>query len=103
MFGQQNKLKELFSQNGWELVETREMDDRWYVEMWLIKSTWSPTDCLIFFTFETDPELYKPTGRPTAYKIGATLKKPIDWLAESKSQFKKFESNDNVEIYLEAV
>lgn len=51
MFGEQNKLKELFDKYGWELVESQTPNEWWIVEIWLIKSIWSPTDCRVFFEF----------------------------------------------------
>jgi hypothetical protein len=92
MFGQQNKLKQLFDQHGWELVETRKLEDLAVIELWLIKSTWSPTDCLVFLAFVIDPHDYhrKLQGEKTpASWIYASLKKPLDWMAESASEFEK--------------
>ena len=92
MFGQQNKLKEFFEQNGWELVETRKFDDIAVIQMWLIKSTWSPRDCFVFLSFETDPQdwyLQRKGEKPRVARVVATLKKPLDWLAESASEFEK--------------
>jgi hypothetical protein len=95
MTGHHKKLVEVLKQNGWELVETRETDHRWFVEMWLIRSHWSPIDCHIFFTFETDPQSYKPAGKLAAYNIVASLRKPADWLEDSKKQFEKNEPFDD--------
>ena len=103
MFGQQNNIKELFDRNGWELVETRKIDDVWVIEMWLIKSTWSPTDCFVFFSFQTDPQnwyLQREGAKPAVFKVVATLKKPVDWMAESVSEFEKNEVfNDSTGLY----
>ena len=104
MDGQQRKLKEILDKHGWELVEARTIDHRWYVAMWLIKSIWSPTDCFAFFTFETDPELYKPTGKLSAYKVLASLRKPVDWMAESESQFERNETfADKTNLFLKNI
>jgi len=101
MVGEHNILKDLLGPNGWELVEARKLDHRWYLEMWLIKSIRSPTDCFIFFTFETDPQMDEPTGRLPAYKITATLRKPVDWMAESDSQFDGNELfEDSTDLFL---
>lgn len=95
MIHQRRKLEESLAANGWEVVEVREIDHRWFVELWLIKSLWSPTDCQIFFIFETDPQAYKPTGKLAAYNIPATLRKPADWLEDSKEQFEKNDPFDD--------
>jgi hypothetical protein len=103
MFGQQNKLKELFGQYGWELVDSQTPNVWWFVEIWRIKSIWSPTDCNIFLSFEVDPEW---TDRARAafgvYRIVAALDKPVDWLAESETEFPEIEphSDNCAYIYL---
>lgn len=56
MFGQQNKLKELFNRYGWKLVENWVPEDYWIAEVWIIKSTWSPTDCFVAMNYVVDPE-----------------------------------------------
>ena len=56
MFAQQNKLKDLFPEYGWELVEKQTPNDNWIIEVWLIKSLWSPTDCFVFISFNVDPQ-----------------------------------------------
>ena len=57
MFAQQNQLKELFEQNGWELIEVYEPKEWSVVEIWTIKSLWSPTDCRVYLSFLVDPQL----------------------------------------------
>jgi len=56
MFGQQNKLKELFHKHGWELVETWIPEEWWIAEIWIIKSTWSPTGCFVAMNYVVDPQ-----------------------------------------------
>lgn len=80
MFGQQNKLKELFDRHGWELVETHVPEDWWIAEVWLINSTWSPTDCYIFISFLVDPQWEDRTRRKAGvWAISLSLKQPEDW------------------------
>jgi hypothetical protein len=95
MDGRRYKIKELLSEHGWELCEARKIDDCAIVEMWLVKSVWMPTDCFVFFTFETDPQDWVGSdAKPKAFRIVAKLKKPLDWMAESESQFEKNEKFD---------
>jgi hypothetical protein len=80
MFGQQNKLKELFDKYGWELVETQIPTDWWIAEVWLIKSTWSPTDCYIFLSFQVDEQLEDKTKRKfNVWSIKMSLSQPLNW------------------------
>ncbi len=80
MFGQQNKLKELFDKYGWELMETQIPTDWWIAEIWLIKSTWSPTDCYIFLAFLVDDQLQDKTQRNFAvWVVTVSLKQPHSW------------------------
>jgi hypothetical protein len=98
MFGEQNKLKELFDKYGWKLVDSQSPSAWWIVEIWLIKSIWSPTDCKVFLSFIVDEQW---TDRSRAAvgvnRITATVDKPIDWLAKSEFEFNKIEMDtDNV-------
>ena len=103
MFGEQNKLKELFDRYGWQLIDSQVSSVWWIVEIWLIKSIWSPTDCNVFLSFIVDEEW---TDRARAAygvnRITATINKPVDWMVESESEFNKFESDTDgsAEIYL---
>lgn len=87
MFGQQNKLKELFDKYGWELVETQIRNNDWIAEIWIIKSTWSPTDCYVFISFEVDPQ-WEDRARMKAgvWAINLSLEQPQNW------------QNDNINI-----
>lgn len=96
MVGQHKKLEELLNRNGWDLVEIQETNVVWEVEFWLIKSNWSPQDCYIFLSFEVDPEEIRSTPKPPAFRIVASLRKPIDWFAESEKQFEKNEALDDL-------
>ncbi len=90
MFGQQNKLKEVFNQYGWELVDSQNPNVWWFEEIWLIKSIWSPIDCFVFLTFEVDPQWTDRTrAKFGVYRINANLRKPVDWLSDDKSQFNR--------------
>lgn len=95
MEGQYYQLSQLLDKYGWELVETRTLDHRWYVEQWLIKSTWSPTDCYVFLNFETDPQTYSTDAKPVADIIIASLQKPVYWMGETELQFEKNEPFDD--------
>lgn len=57
MFAQQNQLKEIFQQNGWELIEVYEPKEWWIAEIWIMKSLWSPNDCKVYLSFLVDPQL----------------------------------------------
>jgi hypothetical protein len=80
MYGQQNKLKELFDKYGWELIETQIPNYDWIAEIWLIKSTWSPIDCYVFLSFVVDPQLEDITKRNyRVWEIKMSLKQPLYW------------------------
>lgn len=87
MFAQQNKLKELFGQYGWELLEIQKPKDDWLVEIWCIKSNWSPTDCHAFIEFWVDDQWWEKANRLKGVNsITLSLYQPRDW------------QNDNFEI-----
>ena len=95
MFGQQNKLKELFSKHGWELIESQVPTDWWIAEIWLIKPTWSPTDCYVFLSYDVDEQLEDKTKRNFAvWSIKLSLKQPDYW-------HEKMNINTQDEEYLE--
>ena len=84
MFGEQNKLKELFGKYGWEFVESQIPNDDWIVELWLIKSVWSPTNCFVFLSFDVDPQWTDRAKKNFGvWAVTATLSQPYDWQAES--------------------
>ncbi|CAN5303377.1 hypothetical protein BH20ACI1_BH20ACI1_01900 [soil metagenome] len=83
MFGQQNKLKELFDKYGWELIETQIPNYYWIAEIWLIKSTWSPTDCYVFISFEVDPQWEDRTRKKDGvWAIIISLEQSQNWQAD---------------------
>lgn len=80
MFGQQNKLKELFDKYGWELIETQIPNYNWIAEIWVIKSTWSPTDCYVFISFEVDAEWTdRARKKDGVWMIKLSLEQPQNW------------------------
>lgn len=80
MFAQQNKLKELFPEHGWELIETQTPDDNWIIEVWLIKSFWTPADCHVFVTFNVDPQWEdRRRKRDGFWDLSLTLNQPDYW------------------------
>lgn len=80
MFAQQNKLKELFPQFGWELIETQTPNDNWIIEVWLIKSTWTPTNCYVFISFDVDPHgQVRNRKRENFWDLNLTLNQPDYW------------------------
>ncbi len=66
---------------GWELVEARTIEQLWVAEIWLIRSSWSPTDCEVFLSFETDPE--GPSNNFSKdWFVRPSRSRPFDWFAE---------------------
>jgi hypothetical protein len=88
MFAQGSKLIELLDHHGWELVQSYAPADHWVIEQWLVKSTWSPTDCYVFLTFEIDPQM---TRRETSkiYSMTASLNKPLHCYVNVPPEFEK--------------
>jgi hypothetical protein len=92
MFGEQNKLKDLFDRNGWELIESQNPNNDWIAELWLIKSTWSPTDCRIFLSFDVDPQWTDRTRKNFGvWAATISLNQPYDWNEENNNG--KFETS----------
>ena len=80
MFAQQNKLKNLFPEYGWELVENQTPDDNWIIEVWLIKSLWSPANCFVFISFNVDPQWEDRKNKSKGFwDISLTLSQPDYW------------------------
>jgi len=103
MFGEQNKLKELFDKFGWELIETQNPNNDWIAELWLIKSIWSPTDCYIFLSFDVDPQWTDRTRKNFGvWAVTASLIQPYDWRKEDSNQVfePKFEENKQYEAQI---
>ena len=95
------QITNLLDKHGWELVEARTLNHHWYVEQWLIRSTWSPTDCHVFLNFETDPQLPVVYEKPVAYVIIASLQKPVYWMGETEPEIAKNEPfDDRAYLYL---
>jgi hypothetical protein len=81
MFAQRARLIELLDKHGWEVVERKNVANHWIVDQWLIKSTWTPTDCHVYLTFEIDPQLL-PKDSQDVWGIAAGLYKPQDCFIE---------------------
>ena len=80
MFAQQNKLKELFSEYGWELVETQTPNDGWIAEVWLIKSIWTPIDCYVFISFVVDSQWEDRNNKKEGVRfVSLSLEQPDFW------------------------
>ncbi|HXG84660.1 MAG TPA: hypothetical protein VNI84_11590 [Pyrinomonadaceae bacterium] len=96
MFGEQNKLKELFDRYGWQLIDSQVSSVWWIVEIWLIKSIWSPTECNVFLSFIVDEEWFdRATAISNVNRIIATVNKPVDWITESDSEFSEIETDSD--------
>jgi hypothetical protein len=99
MFAQQNKLKELFGINGWELIETQKPKDDWLVEIWLIKSNWSPTDCFAFIEFWVDDQWEEKANRLKGVNsIILSLQQPQIWQNDNFDI--KASDNESIRIYI---
>lgn len=84
MFGQQNKLKNLFSENGWAFVESQIPNNFWVAEIWLLKSIWSPIDLYAFIEFEVDPMCENRKNKEQqVWAINISMKPPKDWQSDS--------------------
>lgn len=80
MFGQQNKLKELFDKHGWELIEAQIPNYDWIAEIWAVKSTWSPTDCYVFISYWVDDQWEDRNRKKDGVSnINISLKPPQYW------------------------
>ncbi|HEY0656884.1 MAG TPA: hypothetical protein VGD05_00335 [Pyrinomonadaceae bacterium] len=52
----------------------------WIAEVWLIKSTWSPTDCHVFLKYLVDEQLEDKTKRNSSvWAIEMSLSQPLYW------------------------
>jgi hypothetical protein len=69
---------------GWELVEARTIAQLWVAEIWLIRSTWSPTECVVYLTFAIDPQS-DARDSSKVWAVNASLERPEDWFTENGS------------------
>jgi hypothetical protein len=54
---QQQSIIDALSESGWMVLEKETSNlDWWAAEIWAVKSSWSPQDCLIYLTFLVDPQ-----------------------------------------------
>lgn len=74
-------IRKLLSEFGWELVEARPITYLWVAEIWLIRSTWSPRDCMAYLTFEIDPQA-DPSDLSRVWAVKASLTRPVDWATD---------------------
>jgi hypothetical protein len=77
----QQTIRELLSEFGWELVEARPIAYLWVAEIWLIRSTWSPRNCMAYLTFEIDPQA-DPSDVSRVWAVKASLSRPLDWATD---------------------
>ena len=82
MTSQQAALLQQFSETGWDLAGTEELDQWWADEVWRMRSTWSPQSAEFYLTFLVDPQLdlhrkRKPGEGVWAVLASATL--PARW------------------------
>lgn len=64
--------------NGWEVIERREISYLWVSEIWKVGSKWSPTDFILYLSFE----VYAENDSQDFGNVGwlkATRTPPIDW------------------------
>ena len=104
MFGQQNKLKELFDKHGWELVESWIPEDWWIAEIWIIKSTWSPIGCFAALNYVVDPQWTDKNKKHLGVRsIALSLTKSHytqdGFQVESDSKF-EFHNDEFIQIYI---
>ena len=82
---QTEKLRQMLGSFGWELVEARTIRQLWVAELWLLRSTWSPTHCELYLTFEIDPQ--RPSGDFTKeWFARPSLSRPYDWFVENSCE-----------------
>ncbi len=79
-----NELKDRLLSAGWELIESRTILHLWVAEIWQIKSVWSPTDCVVYLTFEIDFQA-NPKDASKVDQVKASLRRPIDWFVEQNT------------------
>lgn len=77
----QDTIKELLTESGWELVEARPIASLWVAEIWLIRSTWSPLNCMAYLNFEIDPQA-DPSDVSRVWAVKASLSRPLDWATD---------------------
>ena len=78
-----DKIRDVLAASGWEVAEVRTYAEHWLDEIWLIRSTWSPTDFEVYLTFEIDGQA-APRDTSSVWAITASLSKPIDWSSDER-------------------
>ena len=75
------QIRRMLQEFGWELIEARTIAKLWVGEIWLIRSSWSPTSCDVYLTFEIDGQADQSDISQT-WAVTASVSRPDDWLAE---------------------
>jgi hypothetical protein len=93
------KIREALAGSGWEIAEVRTYAEHWVDEIWLVRSTWSPTDFEVYLTFEIDGQS-RSRDTSSVWAINASLSKPIDWSGDGKGDKDERASTGTYSIHL---
>ncbi|MBO0725788.1 MAG: hypothetical protein J2P52_09330 [Blastocatellia bacterium] len=87
MITQRNKLIELLTQYGWEVINVEDhlrgwTAPDWFIdELWEVKSIWTPKGLKVWITFLVDPQapnLIERKKGQGVWAVKASLQKPSD-------------------------
>lgn len=73
-----NYIRERIESRGWEILEIRDISYLWVAEIWKIKSIWSPTDFVVYLSFQADPH-DGPNEFTKVRWLHASPVPPVDW------------------------
>lgn len=84
MISQETQISELLGVHGWTIVEKREIRYLWVSEIWQVRSKWSPTDCIVYLSFEVDAQDNAQDFENVGW-MRASVQRPLDWFKEGAS------------------
>lgn len=78
---QQQRIQDALVESGWMIFEKETANlDWWVAETWVVKSSWSQQDYLLYLTFLVDPQ-WEGERKVTEgiWAVKASIIKPTQW------------------------
>lgn len=84
MHSQITEFENHLTAHGWKVAEIRNVSYLWVAEIWKVQSTWTPTNCYVYLSFESDFHHNANDFSKIAW-LRAYPYPPVDWLGDSNA------------------